>query len=148
MKKNLLKSSLFLFSILFVHSAFSQSNEWELYYSNNEIKIEYNYMICDFSSTASQEIVIFRFTNLSENNITLNYETQIWDGKDRQDNTELNLDEFRKTINLENNEIITTNCENQWKEYAIFSAFVHNETNERYVSLTKFELINITTENE
>ena len=147
MKKTLLKSSLFLLSILFANSIFSQSNNWELYYSDNEIKIEYNYMICDFSSTASQEIVVFRFTNLNENNITLNYETQLWyDGKEI--NTEHNSDEFRKTINLENNEIITANCENQWKEYSIFSAFVHNETNERYVSLTKFELINITTKND
>ena len=147
MKKTLLKSSLFLFSILFANSIFSQSNNWELYYSDNEIKIEYNYMICDFSSTASQEIVVFRFTNLSENNIILNYETQIWyDGKEI--NTEQNLDEFRKTINLENNEIITTNCENQWKKYAIFSAFVHNETSERYVSLTKFELKEITISHE
>jgi hypothetical protein len=147
MKKNLLKSSLFLFSILFTNSLFSQSNNWELYYSDNEIKIEYNYMICDFSSTASQEIVIFRFTNLSENKIKLNYETQIWHNK-KEINPEQNSSEFRKTINLEDNEIITTNCENQWKEYAIFSAFVHNETSEKYVSLTKFELINITTEND
>tara|TARA_B000000475_G_C15811846_1_gene371934 strand:+ start:107 stop:550 length:444 start_codon:yes stop_codon:yes gene_type:complete len=147
MKKTLLKSSLFLFSILFVNSLFSHSNNWELYYSDNDIKIEYNYMICEFSSTASQEIVIFRFTNLSENKITLNYETLIWHD-DTEINTEQNLDEFRKTINLNNNEIITTNCEDKWKEYSIFSAFVHNETNEKYISLTKFELINITTENE
>ena len=147
MKKTLLKSSLFLFSILFANSIFSQSNNWELYYSDNEIKIEYNYMICNFSSTASQEIVVFRFTNLKDNKMTLNYETQIW-YDDKEINTEQNSDEFRKTINLDNNEIITTNCENQWKEYAIFSAFVHNETSERYVSLTKFELTNITTKND
>ncbi len=147
MKKTLLKSSLFLFSILFVNSLFSQSNNWELYYSDNEIMIEYNYMICNFSSTASQEMVIFRFTNLSENKITINYETQIWQD-DKEINTEQNTDEFRKTINLDNNEIITINCENIWKEYSIFSAFIHNETREKYISLTKFELINITTENE
>ena len=147
MKRNLLRSSLFLFSILFVNSLFSQSNNWELYYSDNNITIEYNYMICNFSSTASQEIVVLKFTNLSENNITLNYETQIWHD-DKEINTEQNSDEFRKTISIENNEIITTNCDNKWKEYAIFSAFVHNETNEKYVSLTKFELTNITTEND
>jgi len=147
MKKTLLKLITLTCSILFVNTVFSQSDNWEEYYSDNQIKIEYNYMICDFSSTASQELIVFRFTNLSENNITLNYENQIWyDGKEI--NTEHNSDEFRKTINLENNEIITTNCENQWKEYSIFSAFVHNETNERYVSLTKFELINITTKND
>ena len=143
MKKTLLKLITLTCSILFVNTVFSQSDNWEEYYSDNQIKIEYNYMICDFSSTANQELIVFRFTNLSENNITLNYETQIWyDGKEI--NTEHNSDEFRKTINLENNEIITTNCENQWKEYAIFSAFVHNETSEKYVSLTKFELTNIT----
>ena len=147
MKKTLLKLITLTCSILFVNTVFSQSDNWEEYYSDNQIKIEYNYMICDFSSTASQELIVFRFTNLNENNITLNYETQLWyDGKEI--NTEHNSDEFRKTINLENNEIITTNCENQWKEYSIFSAFVHNETNERYVSLTKFELINITTKND
>lgn len=147
MKKILLKSSLLLLSILFVNSSFSQSNNWNLYYSDNAIKIEYNYMVCDFSSTASQEIVVFRFTNLNENKITLNYETQIWN-KEKNINTEQNENEFRKTINLERNQIITTNCENKWKEYSIFSAFVHNETQEKYVSLTKFELINITTEND
>jgi len=147
MKKTLLKLITLTCSILFVNTVFSQSDNWEEYYSDNQIKIEYNYMICDFSSTANQELIVFRFTNLSENNITLNYETQIWyDGKEI--NTEHNSDEFRKTINLENNEIITTNCENQWKEYSIFSAFVHNETNEKYVSLTKFELTNITTKND
>ena len=147
MKKTLLKLITLTCSILFVNTVFSQSDNWEEYYSDNQIKIEYNYMICDFSSTASQELIVFRFTNLSENNITLNYETQIW-YDNKEINTEHNSDEFRKTINLENNEIITINCENQWKEYSIFSAFVHNETNERYVSLTKFELINITTKND
>jgi len=147
MKKNLLRSFLFLFSILFVNSLFSQSNNWELYYSDDKIKIEYNYMICDFSSTASKEIIVFKFTNLSEEEITLNYETEIWNDSIKI-NTEQNADEFRKTINLNINQIITINCENQWKEYTIFSAFVNNETSEKYVSLTKFELTNITTEND
>ena len=100
-------------------------------------------MICDFSSTASKEMIIFRFTNLSEEKIKLYYETEIWNDSIKI-NTEQNADEFRKTINLNSNQIITANCENQWKEHVIFSAFVHNETSEKYVSLTKFELTNIT----
>lgn len=143
MKKNLLRLSLFLFSILFTNSLFSQSNNWELYYDDDKIKIEYTYMICDFSFTASKEMIIFRFTNLIEEEITLNYETEIWNDS-IQINTEQNADEFRKTINLNSKQIITINCKNQWKEHSIFSAFVHNETSEKYVSLTKFELTNIT----
>ena len=105
-------------------------------------------MICDFSSTTtSTEIVILRFTNLSEEKITLNYETEIWHDSIKI-NTEQNADEFRKTINLNSNQIITTNCDNQWNEHAIFSAFIHNKTSEKYASLTKFELTNITIEND
>ena len=104
-------------------------------------------MICDFSSTASREIIALKFTNLSEEEVTLNYETEIWHDSIKI-NTEQNADEFRKTINLNSNQIITINCENQWNEYAIFSAFIHNKTSERHSSLTKFELINITTEND
>ena len=72
MKKTLLKTLFLTFFILFTNSIFSQSNDWIEYYSNNEIKIEYNYMICDFSSTASQELIVFRFTNLRDKEITLN----------------------------------------------------------------------------
>ena len=136
-----------LFSILFVNSLSSQSNNWQEYYSDEKIKIEYNYMNCEFSSTASQEVVIFRFSNLIESSIVINYETRIWH-EDKEINTEQNRDEFRKIIKLKKNEIITINCENKWKEYCIFSGFVNNDTNEKYISLTKFELINIKTENE
>ena len=147
MKKTLPAILIAFFFLFTSNSMGSNPTEWEIYFENDTVKIEYTYQNCDFSSTASQELIVFRFTNLNENNITLNYETQLWyDGKEI--NTEQNLDEFRKTINLENNEIITTNCENQWKEYSIFSAFVHNETSERYVSLTKFELKEITISHE
>lgn len=139
------KSIILIFCILFASSASSQSEEWEEYYSDKKIKIEYNYIICDFSSTASQELIVFKFTNLSEENITLNYITKIW-MNNTEVNTEQNLDEFRKTIRLEGNEIITTNCENKWNEYNLFSAFIDNETKERYAYLTKFVFHNLTTE--
>ena len=92
MKKNLLRLSLFLFSILFTNSLVSQSNNWELYYyDDDKIKIEYNYMICDFSSTASKEMIIFRFTNLSEEKIKLYYETEIWN-----DSIKINTEQKRR----------------------------------------------------
>ena len=147
MKKTLLKTFFLTCFILFTNSIFSQSNNWEEYYSDNKIKIEYNYMICDFSSTASQELIVFRFSNLSGKEIALKYETKIW-YNNKEINTEQNSEEFRKTIRLESNEIITINCHNEWKEFTIFSAFIHNETSERYATLTQFELTNITTTHE
>ena len=135
------------FCLLNLNVISSEPDTWKMYFENNSVKIEYTYENCDFSSTAKQEVIIFRISNLSNKEITLNYETQIWHNNKKID-TSKNLDEFLKTVKLKENETIITNCENQWKEHTIFSGFVDNETNEKYISLTKFELTNINTENE
>ncbi len=147
MKKKLLYSSLVCATFLLSNNLFSQSNNWEEYLINDIVKIEYSYQTCEFSSTASQELVVFKISNLINNNINLNYSTKIWNnGKEVE--TELNPEEFRRSIKLQANEVFISDCETNNKEYTIFSGFVHNTTQERYPTLTKFELINITIENE
>tara|TARA_B110000881_G_scaffold97207_1_gene85422 strand:+ start:177 stop:329 length:153 start_codon:yes stop_codon:yes gene_type:complete len=50
---------------------------------------------------------------------------------------------------LEANETLSSSCENNdMKKFTVFSSFVHNTTGEKYVTLTKFELTNITTTHE
>jgi hypothetical protein len=148
MKKTLLNATFFCGFLLFSNTVFSQNNSWEEYFTDNNIKIEFNYQVCDFSSTASQELLVFRFTNLTKNNITLDYTTQLWNNF-TEVNTELNIDEFRKTIRLEAHETLSSSCENNdMKQFTIFSSFIHNTTGEKYVTLTRFELTNITTKNE
>ena len=92
-------------------------------------------------------MIVFKFTNLTNIHIILDYETIIWHDNTKV-NTEQNQEEFRKTIRLSADQIIEINCEEQLKQFAIFSGFIHNETSERYVSLTKFELTNINIKNE
>jgi len=148
MKKTLLNATLFCGFLLFSNTVFSQNNSWEEYFTDNNIKIEFNYQVCDFSSTASQELLVFRFTNLTNNNITLDYTTELSNNSTEVD-TELNIDEFRKTIRLEAHETLSSSCENNdMKQFTIFSSFIHNTTGEKYVTLTRFELTNITTKNE
>ena len=106
-------------------------------------KIEYNYIICDFSSTASQEVVVLKFTNLFSGDVTITYDTKLWHN-DKEIDTEQKPEEFRKNIRLQANETIITNCDNKMDYHAIFSAFIDNKTNEKYVTLTNFELTNIT----
>ena len=118
--------------------------EWEIYFENDTAKIEFTYQNCDFSSTAQQELIIFKFTNLSSQTISLNYKADIW-----HDNVCTNCEqeskESRYTIQILGNEVITTNCNNEGKGFSIFSAFITNdEQKKRYVSLTKFELKEIT----
>lgn len=147
MRNSLIKIIILTYSVILTNTVFAQSNTWEEYYLDDNIKIEYNYMICDFSSTASQELVVFKFTNLSNKNIKLEYETKIWNNN-KEINTKQNDDEFRKIIRLEGNETITTNCLSKWNGYNIFSAFIENETKERHAYLTKFVIHNLTTTDE
>ena len=60
------------------NSMSSNPNAWETYFANDTIKIEYSYQNCDFSSTAKQEVIVFKFTNLISQNISLNYKADIW----------------------------------------------------------------------
>ena len=144
LQKRLIILSLTLF---FQNLAISQSETWKEYYSNTEARIDYKTTICDFSSTASQEIIVFRYTNLSNSDLIITYTSKV-SYKDSQENTEQNLDEFRKIIKISEGEIIETNCESNWNEYNIFRGFVENKTGETYIYLTEFNLENLKIENE
>jgi len=124
------------------NNIYSQSSIWETHFINDTIKIEYSFMICEFSSTASQELIVFRFTNLTDNNIKLSYSTKLWN-KENMINTEHNHVETRKHIELFPNEIKESDCDTTNKDYTIFSSFIHNETKVEYKTLIKFELTNI-----
>ena len=122
--------------------------DWETYFENDSIKIEFAYQNCEFSSTAKQEVVAFRFTNLINQTISLSYKIEMWNN-DQCLNCNKETKEHQKTLTLSNNEIITTNCNSEWKNLVIFSAFITNDNEEkRYESITKFELTAINISHE
>ena len=129
-----------IFAIYPINSMGSNPTAWEIYFENDTVKIEYAYQNCDFSSTAKQEVIVFKFTNLISQNILLSYKADIWHN-DVCTNCEQESEESRYTIQIPSNKTIITNCNNEWKGFAIFSAFITNDDEEqRYESLTKFEL--------
>ena len=146
MKKTLLKSSLFLFSILFTNSIFSQSNDWELYYSDNEIKIEYTYQNCEDIDGFNSEYVLFEITNTTNQNITVKWQEQLWID-DNCINCELNSPEFRKEIQIRANHTTSGDCKTS-NNLRIFSKFTERLEDmpgvNRIVALSKFELKNLT----
>ena len=126
----------------------SNSADWETYFENDSIKIEFTYQNCEFSSTSKQEMVTFRFTNLINQTISLSYKIEMWNN-DQCLNCNKETKEHQKTLTLSNNEIITTNCNSEWKNLVIFSAFITNDNEEkRYESITKFELTAINISHE
>ena len=122
--------------------------DWETYFENDSIKIEFAYQNCEFSSTAKQEVVAFRFTNLINQTINLNYTTELWHN-DQCLNCNQETKEHQKSLTLSSNEIITTNCNGEWKNLVIFSAFITNDNEaKRHESITKFELTKINISHE
>ena len=148
MKRTLHAILIAFFSLLTFNSMGSNPTEWEIYFENDTLKIEYTYQNCDFSSTAKQEVIVFKFTNLISQNILLSYKAEIWHNNVCT-NCEQKSEESRYIIQIPSNEAIATNCNNEWKGFAIFSAFITNDEKEqRYASLTKFELKEITISHE
>ena len=44
---------------------------WTSYYSDNEIKIEYQYINCEYSDRFNQEFVILKITNFTDKNFSV-----------------------------------------------------------------------------
>ena len=148
MKRTLPAILIAFFSLFTFNVMGSNPTAWEIYFENNTVKIEYAYQNCNFSSTAKQEVIVFKFTNLISQNILLSYKADIWHN-DVCTNCEQESEESRYTIQIPSNETITTNCNSEWKSFTIFSAFITNDDQEqRYESLTKFELKEITISHE
>ena len=77
--KNTLAAVCIAFISLYSSNLFAVNpNEWTTYFDNDTVKIEYTYQNCDFSSTAKQEVIVFKFTNLISQNILLSYKADIW----------------------------------------------------------------------
>ena len=101
------------------------------------MKIEQKKITCDYSSTAQQEIIVFRFENLTQNKLSVEFFTNLWYN---HVSSKQSLEESRINIELNAREIIEANCENKNEVFYIFSNFTINGYSEGYNKLTKFEL--------
>ena len=99
MKKSLLKIISFCIIFLTTNNLLSQTNNWEEHFINDTVKIEFSYQIWISVLQHSQELVVFRFTNLTNENINLSYSTKIWNNN-KEVNLEQNSEEIRTNISL------------------------------------------------
>ena len=53
-------------------------NNWTIYYSDNDVKIEYKYTNCEYSDRFNQEFVILKITNLTNNNLSISWVNESW----------------------------------------------------------------------
>ena len=119
---------------------------WTNYYSDSEVKIEYQYTNCEYSDRFNQEFVILKITNFTDKNFSDNWINQSW-----YDNKCVNCDEDRTNesyteVIIDANQILTGDCSTQ-NNLRIFSKFSDSLENmpgiKKIVELTKFKLQNI-----
>lgn len=124
--------------------------EWDIYFKNNEVTIEYKKIDCEFIEQFNQQYIILKITNHSSKNILMHWDQQLW--YDNQCvNCEQFSEEYRKNIIVNANEVVIGSCvENN--PLRVFSKFTEDLKDmpgvNKITELTKFELKNINIEYE
>jgi len=133
--------------ITLISTTLSASNpaDWETYFENDSIKIEFTYQNCEYIEQFNSEYVIFRITNHTNNNLTIQWEGQLWYDENCI-NCETNNSENRRQIII----LATTSSEGKCNinnDLRIFSKFTSKLEDmpgiNKINALTKFELTNL-----
>jgi len=121
-------------------------NNWTTYYSDNDVKIEYQYTNCEYSDRFNQEFVILKMTNLTNNNLSISWVNESWYDKKCINCSENRTDEASNKVLIPANQLVAGDCDIQ-DNLRIFSKFSDRIEDmpgiKKIVELTKFELKNI-----
>ena len=149
-KPNYMKRLLPLLFLAFIFTTSTQVNaqnptEWETYFENDTLKIEYKYQNCEYTEQFNNEFVIFRISNLTDNPLTVEWNEQLWYDENCI-NCEQVSDEFRTNLLLKAKEILQGDC-NPNDSLRIFKKFTEKLEDmpgvNKITDLTKFELTNL-----
>jgi len=123
----------------------SNPTEWEIYFENDTVKIEYAYQNCEYTEQFNSEYVVLKITNTIKQNITVEWQEQLW-FDDNCINCETVNKENRKQITIVSTSVSEGKC-NMNNSLRIFSKFTEDLNKmpgvNTIIALTKFELINI-----
>jgi len=123
--------------VVFIQLGFSQ-DAWQNRYRSADLEINYLSTQChDEVNNVHKQIIVLQFVNLTDNQLTVNYDKQMWfDGKctgcDRSP-------EHQFTIKLEPRQTIAGSCENRNKALHVVAKML----NVKSTVLTKFEIADI-----
>jgi len=140
--------SIYLVILMFIsiNSIAGSLSNWTTYYSDSEIKIEYQYTNCEYPERFNQEFVILKITNLTNNDINVSWYNESWYDKKCIYCSDEKSDEAFNKVYLTANEEILGNCidQNSLRIFSKFSDKIENMPGiKKIVKLTKFELKNI-----
>ena len=90
-------------------NAFEQGN-WITYHTDNDIKIEYQYINCEYPEQFNQEFVVLKITNFTNKDLTVSWQNESWYDKKCLNCSDDFSAELLKEIDLKANEVLVGNC--------------------------------------
>ena len=137
--------------IMSINSHAESPNNWTTYYSDNDVKIEYQYTNCEYSDRFNQEFVILKMTNLTNHNLSISWDNESWYDKKCINCSENKTDEASNKVFIPANQQVRGDCDIQ-DNLRIFSKFSDRIEDmpgiKKIVELTKFKLKNINISHE
>ena len=123
----------------------SNPANWETYFENDIIKIEFTYQNCEYTEQFNSEFLIFKISNYTNQNLSIEWENQLWYDENCI-NCETNNIENRKQFSISASSISEGKC-NINNNLRIFSKFTEKLEDmpgvNKINALTKFELTNL-----
>ena len=120
--------------------------DWQEYMTLDGVKIEYKLTLCgDGQTVREQNVVLFRFTNLTGDAKTLNWRTKIFRDGECLNCHRIERDEYAHEISLEANQVLEADCSSiDDQSMYIFDNFVKHVPGMPTTRLTDFELFELT----
>lgn len=160
MKVNLLLSACFILTALFASATATTTSdpiipqgnieataEWQEYTTIDNIKIEFKRKRCVPGSDREQNLILFRYTNLSNEVKTLSWVTKIWRNDICVNCNSITNPEYAHTITLQGNQVIEADGSSKTdKSIYIFDNFITLVPGMQEQRLTDFELIDLNVE--
>jgi hypothetical protein len=129
-----------------------RTDVWQEYQTFEGIKIEYRFQDCDSEGVGSfrnQTLVFFRFTNTTNENLTLSWQVETYRNNVCENCARIGNGEHSFSVKLEPNQVIEGDCSSfDQREMYVFSNFINQingMSDEVMVAITDFKFINLQT---
>lgn len=123
------------------------SEEWQEYTTIENVKIEFRRQLCTPQNDREQSLVLLRFTNLSDEVVTLSWVVEMWRNDECVNCDRLSNPENARTLTLQPNEVLegdgSTKSDKRVYIFDHFAKLVPGMEDQR---LTHFELKNLKVE--
>lgn len=119
------------------------SNSWQVYTNHSDVKVEYKFSECDFNSGLDKELLIFKVTNKTSEEITLTWHIELYYGGSC--NTCAYPSEYTRQVTIPANGEVEGTCTPYTNEpLNVFSKFIDPNYTKGSEALHKFKLGNLT----